>query len=1303
VSNVGQAVLTIGGAVVGSFFGAPQLGYLLGSFAGSALFPTKLPTVRGPKLEDAKVQSSALGAPIPWVWGTFILAGQMIWRSPFLERKVKEKSGGKGGPEQTSIHYEYRINVAIGLCKGPIVGIRRIWADTKLIYDASGYDPGETPPSDFGDGLFGDFAQRFLAQQATSQFNASKFDLYLGDESQTADATIETWEGVGNVSGYRGLAYIVFRDFELADYGNRIPNFRVEVMTAGTVSDTSVDLYANDVLYPWQFQSVPDAFDPRNPLNQHEYAYQEGGTMAFNTFEYAMADMNSATDHPTVPFLAGETPQQGDSLYIHGWNPGSATPNYVEPCDKFHAYSDYVEVAISLNALPISGDRCSYEVGGNTCTDWWNFLGAKGNVVYVSSGQFSGYYVAVDLGADPDSYFGGIPTTSIDSDLTYNNCSVAGNTFDLWALYSHEMSVTRKLAPPDTCYGNFAIPGTDDYCATPEGLIVPSITWTYTAGTWRVLQKYTTTSNFVTKYPLSPARPSTHAEYNDQDFWEAAYATAVANGDMPSGLTYGVDYPESQSYGYVGTLGGTLADPDPIPLSTIVADICEGCGLTEYDVDDLSTIMVHGYALTSPMTGRDGIDPLRPFGYFDAVESEFVYKFVTRGQASVATIDTDDLAAHMSGEERPPSISVTRAQDQELPRMVRGHFIDITRDGDPGQAEQQRQTVDSVNIADLQVPVVMPVERGQAMVDTVLFERWIGRNTYQCALPFKYAALEPTDCIDILIDGTVERMRVTESDLRGLSIIDVTAIRDDLSIYSGTDIVGTNSGGTTIPIGSVPSPTEMVLLDLPALRSQDTDCGYYAAARGVLEGWPGAIVYRATSASGAFRQVAWTSVAATIGYVTDRVDIVSDSGNTDTGTSAITGGIDQSTVLRVTLNSGDFSSVTEADLIAGENMIAVGTEGDWELIRFQLAVLGTDGVWELSGLLREQIGTARREIDEGDLVVLMTGPGIMRIEETDAALGVSRVLRAVTSGTSLEDAEDHEIATACLSRPAAGSGSDPFVSVINRTEATTPASPSCGDTYIVPSSPAATGAWTGQEGNLARYSCTTLSWEFTAPTTGAQLYVEAEDDFVYWSGTEFELIESAESAAFMDLLADGVQGDILYRGASDWERLAAGISGRFLRTSGAGADPQWTGVLSGGGGFASSVQESDLVITSNAVFQDTDVSIALEPGTYAFESFYEAIVNSTPGMTVRITFDGTETQFAAIRSFARGTTVGTEQVDAQPYDVSYGVTAAGVTTTTGVIVVTVAGSLKIQAKQNSSSPTSVTFSKGNWLRVSQLA
>jgi hypothetical protein len=63
-----------------------------------------------------------------------------------------------------------------------------------------------------------------------------------------------------------------------------------------------------------------------------------------------------------------------------------------------------------------------------------------------------------------------------------------------------------------------------------------------------------------------------------------------------------------------------------------------------------------------------------------------------------------------------------------------------------------------------------------------------------------------------------------------------------------------------------------------------------------------------------------------------------------------------------------------------------------------------------------------------------------------------------------------------------------------------------------------------------------------------------------------------------DLTADvalttPARGDVLYRGAAKWNNLAAGTSGRFLKTQGAGADPVWADVPSGSpGGSSGQVQ-----------------------------------------------------------------------------------------------------------------------------------
>lgn len=202
-----QLVLGSAGALVGGLIGGPfgaQAGWALGSLAGALLDPPKGPTIEGPRLADKTVQASTYGLPIPWVWGMYRLSGNVIWATDLVEVRSEQETGGKGsGPSSTQISYQYFGNFAVAICRGPIAGVGRIWADSKLIYGGGGFSK--------------------YAENVT---------IYLGTEDQLPDPTIEAHLGAGNVPAYRGTAYIVFSNLPLADFGNRIPIISVEVVTA---------------------------------------------------------------------------------------------------------------------------------------------------------------------------------------------------------------------------------------------------------------------------------------------------------------------------------------------------------------------------------------------------------------------------------------------------------------------------------------------------------------------------------------------------------------------------------------------------------------------------------------------------------------------------------------------------------------------------------------------------------------------------------------------------------------------------------------------------------------------------------------------------------------------------------------------------------------------------------------------------------------------------------------------------------------------------------------------------------------
>jgi len=187
-------VLSTAGRVVGGPIGG-AVGAFLGQQIDQRLFAPK--ARRGPQLGDLAVQTSHYGSDIPKLFGRMRIAGTVIWSTDLRERR-SSGGGGKGQPK--TVAYSYSASFAVAVSGRPILGVGRIWADGRLLR-----------------GQAGDFK------------SATEFRLYLGGEAQEVDPLIASVEGAGAAPAYRGLAYAVFEDFELADYGNRIPSLTFEV------------------------------------------------------------------------------------------------------------------------------------------------------------------------------------------------------------------------------------------------------------------------------------------------------------------------------------------------------------------------------------------------------------------------------------------------------------------------------------------------------------------------------------------------------------------------------------------------------------------------------------------------------------------------------------------------------------------------------------------------------------------------------------------------------------------------------------------------------------------------------------------------------------------------------------------------------------------------------------------------------------------------------------------------------------------------------------------------------------------
>lgn len=198
-------ILTAAGTAIGGPVGG-AIGALLGQRVDRAVLgPARR---EGPRLVELAVQTSSYGTQIPKLFGTMRVAGTVIWATDLIE--TRSTTGGKGAAKTTN--YAYAANFAVVVSARAIVGVRRIWADGKLLR-----------------GEAGDFKVR------------TGFRVHLGTEDQAADPLIASAEAAAMAPAHRGCAYVVFEGLELAEFGNRIPSLTFEVVAdAGEVASGAV-------------------------------------------------------------------------------------------------------------------------------------------------------------------------------------------------------------------------------------------------------------------------------------------------------------------------------------------------------------------------------------------------------------------------------------------------------------------------------------------------------------------------------------------------------------------------------------------------------------------------------------------------------------------------------------------------------------------------------------------------------------------------------------------------------------------------------------------------------------------------------------------------------------------------------------------------------------------------------------------------------------------------------------------------------------------------------------------------------
>lgn len=944
MSSTGQALGYVVGAVAGYFTGGASyvmMGAAIGGAVGAAIDPPKGPHLQGPRLSDLSGQTCSYGTVIPRVYGTVGLYGNVFWleNNALKEVATDSEAGGKGGGGgATTTSYSYYATFAVGLCQGPITGIRRLWVGDKLIFDAASDD-----------------LETIISGSHAGQY----WTLYTGSETQQPDPRMQAALGIANTPAFRGLAYIVFNDYPLAEHGNSLlgAQVKVEVVTAGS--------YGGWVKHPLVSQNTGSTYTGQIGIPLREHRAIDG--LLFRV----LTKIDGGYSNPGF-----------DVSEIYHW--GMMTGRRLLPNSNYFL----VPTRIESDAIIVAG---SYGFERAYCDGVIHYT-AFTQTLYGSEPNVSVFRRhGVLAAAARYGTLSGLSFSTTERLILYRQISSStGFRF----FFDYDASVLYVLYKPTS--GSVTLDAYD----WPSGDAISSQSFpsyiekygnlfvydgvlydTFSESGYSFLYKYRLSDLSYMGYEATPIVSGASLEHAWMDPGGLARATVIHNNVTADFLTRDRL-----------TIGTTL-------LSDIVAAECAASGVLEsgdVQTSGLASQAVRGYRIGSIGAIRSAIEPLQGAWPFDVVQAGYQIKFVPRGQSVVATVPATETGAAAWGERSAPRLIIKREMDTQLPASVGVKYLDPGREYEQNEQLSERLNTDAINLRIVDVPIVLSADEAAAVSEKLLYLYWLERYDLQFTLSPAWRHLEPADVIVVETDHGNHELRLVQVAYQSNGTIDCTARYNNAAIYASTASGDAGQQGSdTIPVAG---PSLGLLLDIPCLFDSMNTPGFLASVCGYTDGWNGGVLVRSDDGG----QV-WSSLrgfvppGATVGYL-----ISAPAAPLSTAL------IDKATRFSVKLFSGELSSVSEGQMLNGANHFAVGADGRWEIIAAQNCILQGDGSYILSDLLRGRFGTewATAGHQTGDKIVLLNAVGQDFIGMSANSIGAERLYRAVTTGKPLSSASN---------------------------------------------------------------------------------------------------------------------------------------------------------------------------------------------------------------------------------------------------------------------------------------------------------
>lgn len=908
-----RTVLPIVGAVVGAYFGSPQIGYAIGAVIGNAVDPVK---VRGPSLGETGAQTSAEGAPRAIIYGTISCTGNIIAAGPLVIVEQETQEGKGGGPVTTTEH-GYRT-YAIRICEGPVGGVLRIWEDDKLVYDKR--------------------SASTMLTESDKWLGTSR--IYLGGEDQLPDPDLETSVN-SDMPAYRGTAYMVFVGRDLTDRRGSIPQYRFEVaheLANGLVGDA-----ITNTLNISPTSSGPGIYlGSSGEVGLSYFAgviATSGGTYPVKSYDSTLTETSSGTvaldgvwNKDGIPITSAslQTPQDRYGIFMNagtfggcylGYNGsqiGALKPNASFPDDWWSSTSgrnpenDGRRIWFSGSAVYI-GTKTANSINVNNIGRW------------TLAGGFPSYATALltSVTATPGDEF--FMHYSRDDKLRV----VADGELRTYSdMLVHESTVTIPFSL--TGFHGF---GCDD------GVAVFVFSSPSTRLEVRPLSDLSTLTQTIVEGGFSQAR-NTRVVFTSNSLF---VQTQTNNAVIPSTTSiYRIPY--------------SVADGQGMILGDIVADIHDRCGIepSRFDVSELIDV-VDGLLLAGDYTGADAINTLRIPYFFDGYNADKKLWFPKRGADASFVIDLDDLVEDPDTSKREQAVEYPKKLHLQYQHGPSGYAV--------VKATSSRSSPDARVIGEtaLSVPVVLDENEAAQIAAKLHKVAWAEADgEIVLSLPDSFLQYTPTDVGSVTLRGTTTRRRITDIDYSD-GVIKWTLKKDRQSAYT-SDVEGVPVPMPTPPPATIVGPTILAVMDIPSRIDSEDDLNIYYSVTGAMPAWHGAMVQRSLDGGANYTNVIAIGSASRIGVLMANVADASEDYTDTTNTVTVSLYRDGQTL----------ESISNTQFLSeGGAFCLQNSDGSWEILQYRDAVQDSSGDFTLSHLQRGRLNSGTQAHTAGALFVML--------------------------------------------------------------------------------------------------------------------------------------------------------------------------------------------------------------------------------------------------------------------------------------------------------------------------------------------